>query len=67
MPESSVRVTVNGDTRRLDEQSPLVDGMLASQRAQWRFGVYTPDDHVPAVAAAAERTLGLGPIDDPPA
>ncbi|MCF2164249.1 HD domain-containing protein, partial [Halobacterium salinarum] len=53
MPESSVRVTVNGDTRRLDEQSPLVDGMLASQRAQWRFGVYTPDDHVPAVAAAA--------------
>ncbi|MDH5018640.1 HD domain-containing protein [Halobacterium rubrum] len=65
MPESSVRVAVNGDTRRLDEQSPLVEGMLASQRVQWRFGVYAPEDDVPEVAAAAERELGLAGVGDP--
>ena len=65
MPESSVRVAVNGDTRRLDEQSPLVEGMLASQRVQWRFGVYAPAEHVPEVAAAAERELGLASVGDP--
>jgi len=65
MPESSVRVAVNGETRRLDEQSPLVEGMLASQRVQWRFGVYAPAEHVPEVAAAAERELGLAGVGDP--
>ncbi|MFB6073106.1 MAG: HD domain-containing protein [Halobacterium sp.] len=79
MPESSVRVVVSaasrgaagsrpdagdGDVRRLDEQSALVEGMQASQEAQWRFGVYAPEEHVPAVAAAAERVLGLGGVGD---
>jgi HD superfamily phosphohydrolase len=65
MPESSVRVAVNGDVRRLDEQSPLVEGMQASQEVQWRFGVYAPEEHVPEVAAAAERELGLADAGDP--
>jgi HD superfamily phosphohydrolase len=64
MPESSVRVVVNGDVRPLDQQSPLVEGMLESQRVQWRFGVYAPDDHITEVAAAAERVLGLEGVGD---
>ncbi|MFC3477792.1 HD domain-containing protein [Halobacterium litoreum] len=79
MPESSVRVAVNtesrsasngrtqsgdGAVRRLDEQSPLVQGMQESQRVQWRFGVYAPDEHAAEVAAAAERVLGLDAVGD---
>ncbi|NIB98161.1 HD domain-containing protein [Halobacterium sp. R2-5] len=64
MPESSVRVEVNGDARTLSEQSPLVQGLQESQRVQWRFGVYAPDEHVPEVAAAAERVLGLEGVGD---
>jgi HD superfamily phosphohydrolase len=64
MPESSVRVAVNGDVRSLDEQSPLVEGMQASQRVQWRLGVYAPDDCAAEVAAAAERELGLAGVGD---
>ncbi|MFB6269425.1 MAG: HD domain-containing protein, partial [Halobacterium sp.] len=64
MPESSVRVIVNGDVRPLDQQSPLVQGMQESQRVQWRFGVYAPAEHVPEVAAAAERVLGLEGVGD---
>ncbi|WP_232686948.1 HD domain-containing protein [Halobacterium zhouii] len=64
MPESSVRVAVNGDVRPLHEQSPLVKGMQEAQRVQWRFGVYAPDDCAPEVAAAAERELGLAGVGD---
>ncbi|MCG1004410.1 MULTISPECIES: HD domain-containing protein [Halobacterium] len=64
MPESSVRVVVGDEIRPLDQQSPLVQGLQESQRVQWRFGVYAPDEHVPEVAAAAERVLGLDGVGD---
>jgi len=64
MPESSVRVVVGDDVRPLHEQSPLVQGLQESQRVQWRFGVYAPDERVPEVAAAAERVLGLDAVGD---
>jgi HD superfamily phosphohydrolase len=59
MPESSTRVVVDGDVRRLHEESPLVQGLQAAQDVQWRAGVYTPERHVETVEAAAERTFGL--------
>jgi HD superfamily phosphohydrolase len=59
MPESRVRVVVDGTVRRLDERSPLVEGLQAAQRVQWRLGVYTPDCNRSSVADAAERILGV--------
>ncbi|WP_458207209.1 HD domain-containing protein [Haladaptatus sp. NG-SE-30] len=59
MPESSTRVVVNGEVRRLADQSPLVQGLQASQRAQWRLGVYAPDEHIDAVENAANAVLNL--------
>jgi HD superfamily phosphohydrolase len=59
MSESSSRVVVNGEVRRLDEQSTLVAALRAAQRDQWRFGVYAPTDHSERVGTAAIRTLGL--------
>ncbi len=59
MPESSARVVANGEVRRLDEQSALVEALRAAGRQQWRLGVYTTAEQVEAVGHAAERTLGL--------
>jgi len=59
MTESSTRVLVNGERRRLDQQSPLVDALRAAQRAQWRMGVYAPADHTDEVGRAAAETMGL--------
>ncbi|WP_227375243.1 HD domain-containing protein [Haladaptatus halobius] len=59
MPESSTRVVVNGEVRRLGDKSPLVQGLQASQRTQWRFGVYAPDEQTDEVANAARTVLGL--------
>jgi HD superfamily phosphohydrolase len=59
MKESSSRVLVNGDVRRLDQQSPLVDALRAAQRAQWRMGVYAPAEGTGAVGKAAVDVLGL--------
>ena len=59
MPESSTRVVVNGEVRRLDEQSALVEALRAVGRQQWRFGVYAPAGAVEPVGHAAERVLGL--------
>ncbi|USZ69593.1 HD domain-containing protein [Halorussus salilacus] len=59
MPESSTRVVVDGEVRRLADESPLVEGLRAAGRAQWRLGVYAPEERVPEVGAAAERVLGL--------
>ncbi|WP_435155721.1 HD domain-containing protein [Haladaptatus sp. DFWS20] len=59
MPESSSRVVVNGEVRRLAEQSPLVQGLQASQRTQWRLGVYAPEEQTDDVEAAANAVLGL--------
>ncbi|WP_122090279.1 HD domain-containing protein [Halalkalicoccus subterraneus] len=59
MTESSTRVVVGGETRRLDEQSPLVRTLQQSQLNQWRFGVYAPDDVADRVGHATEAVLGL--------
>ncbi|WP_227352872.1 HD domain-containing protein [Haladaptatus salinisoli] len=59
MPESSTRVVVDGEVRRLADQSPLVRGLQASQRTQWRLGVYAPDERTDEVERAAKAVLGL--------
>jgi HD superfamily phosphohydrolase len=59
MTESSTRVLVNGEARRLHEQSPLVDALRAANRAQWRLGVYAPADQTEAVGTAAASVLGM--------
>ena len=59
MRESTTRVVVNGDVRRLDDQSALVEALRAAQQQQWRFGVYSPGDLTEPVAHAAATELGL--------
>jgi len=59
MKETSTRVVVNGDLRRLDEQSTLVRALRVAQREQWRLGVYAPAEHTDAVGRAAETVLDL--------
>jgi HD superfamily phosphohydrolase len=59
IPESTSRVVVNGDIRRLEGQSTLVQAVLRVQRDQWRLGVYAPADRTAQVGRAAERVLGL--------
>ncbi|WP_232702456.1 HD domain-containing protein [Halobacterium wangiae] len=59
MRESTTGVLVNGEVRRLDEQSTLVRALQVAQREQWRLGVYAPADSVESVGQAAERVLGL--------
>ncbi|PSP56728.1 phosphohydrolase [Halobacteriales archaeon QS_1_67_19] len=59
MPESSTRVVVDGAVRPLADESPLVEGLRAAGRAQWRLGVYAPEEAIDAVGAAAERVLGI--------
>ncbi len=59
MPETSTRVVVDGEVRRLADESPLVEGLRAAGRAQWRLGVYAPEESLAEVEAAAERVLGL--------
>ncbi|WP_435066845.1 HD domain-containing protein [Haloplanus sp. C73] len=63
--ESSSRVVVNGDIRRLDRQSPLVSALRIAGRNQWRLGVYAPPTAVDRVGRIAVRTLGLD-IDGAP-
>ncbi|MFB6117891.1 HD domain-containing protein [Halosegnis sp.] len=59
MAESSTRVVVNGEVRRLDSQSTLVGALRTANREQWRLGVYAPADETAAVGRAAEDVLGL--------
>jgi HD superfamily phosphohydrolase len=59
MRESSTRVVVGDDVRRLDEQSPLVAALRAAQRQQWRLGVYAPPDETGRVGEAAAAELDL--------
>ncbi|WP_115865712.1 HD domain-containing protein [Halorussus litoreus] len=59
MPETSTRVVVDGEVRKLADESPLVEGLRAAGRAQWRLGVYAPEERIPEVGAAAERVLGV--------
>ena len=64
MRESSTTVLVNGEVRRLDRQSPLVQALRDATATQWRLGVYSPAAHRDAVGRAAVSTLGLD-IDGP--
>jgi HD superfamily phosphohydrolase len=59
MTESSSRVMVNGEIRRLEQQSALVSALQQVQREQWRLGVYAPEGDTQAVGHAAESVLGL--------
>ena len=59
MRESSSRVLVNGEVRRLGEQSTLVTAIRAAQTDQWRLGVYAPAADSERVGEAAVRELGL--------
>jgi HD superfamily phosphohydrolase len=59
MTESASRVAVNGDIRRLDDQSPLVEALRSASRSQWRMGVYAPAEHVDSVGPAAAEVLGM--------
>ncbi len=59
MTESSTRVIVNGEIRRLGQQSALVSALRQVQREQWRLGVYAPAEDTDAVGHAAESVLGL--------
>ncbi|WP_436935121.1 HD domain-containing protein [Halovenus marina] len=59
MAESTSRVLVSGQVRRLGEQSTLVNALRIAQRDQWRLGVYAPAPHSDRVGTAAVRTLGL--------
>ncbi|QGN06585.1 HD domain-containing protein [Halorhabdus sp. CBA1104] len=59
MVESSSRVLVNGEVRRLGEQSTLVSALQTARRDQWRLGVYAPADVRDRVGDVAVRTLGL--------
>ncbi|MWG35737.1 HD domain-containing protein [Halomarina oriensis] len=59
IPESTSRVVVNGQVRRLRDQSTLVQAVLRVQEDQWRLGVYAPRDVTERVGHAAERVLGL--------
>jgi hypothetical protein len=59
MCESSTRVVVNGEIRRLDRQSPLVDALRAAGHNRWRLGVYAPREATDRVGRAAVAELGL--------
>ncbi|WP_439026462.1 HD domain-containing protein [Haloarchaeobius sp. DT45] len=59
MKESSTRVLVNGEARRLDEQSPLVQALQSAQKSQWRLGVYAPEAVTDQVRSAVVRTLDI--------
>jgi len=61
MRESTARVTVNGEIRRLGRQSPLVSALRTAQRNQWRLGVYAPRPATDRVGRAAADVLGLDP------
>ena len=61
MRESSARVTVNGEIRRLERQSPLVSALRTAQQNQWRLGVYAPGPATDRVGRAAAAVLGLNP------
>jgi HD superfamily phosphohydrolase len=61
--ETRTRVVVDGAVRRLEETSELVSGLRATERTQWRLGVYAPEAEVAAVETAAADVLGLAGSD----
>jgi HD superfamily phosphohydrolase len=65
MRESAASVVVNGEIRRLDRHSPLVDALQTAQTNQWRLGVYAPAGATEAVGRAAVEELELAITGDP--
>ncbi|MEF8808288.1 HD domain-containing protein [Natronomonas sp.] len=59
LKESRSRVVVNGVVQRLEEASELVGSLRRARRANWRLGVYCPENDVEAVERAASDVLGL--------
>jgi hypothetical protein len=59
MTESTSRVVVNGEVRRLGRQSPLVGALRTAGRNQWRMGVYAPSALTDRVGRATVDVLGL--------
>ncbi|QLD91017.1 HD domain-containing protein [Natronomonas salina] len=59
MRESTSRVVVNGEVRKLDSQSTMVKALRRAQKEQWRMGVYAPEDVAERVGQATEDVLGL--------
>ncbi|EMA46220.1 HD domain-containing protein [Halobiforma nitratireducens] len=59
MKETSSRVMVSGEIRRLEQQSPLVEALRAAQYSQWRLGVYSPAELRDRVGRVAVEVLGL--------
>jgi HD superfamily phosphohydrolase len=59
MTESTSRVMVSGEMRRLGKQSPLVSALRTAGEQQWRLGVYAPPDATDRVGRAAVDVLGL--------
>ncbi len=59
MRESTSKVIVNDEVRRLEEESALVSALRVAQQRRWRLGVYTPAAATDCVGAAAVEELGL--------
>ncbi|WP_048075535.1 HD domain-containing protein [Haloquadratum walsbyi] len=59
MTESSSRVVVSGEVRRLADQSPLVSALRTAQKQQWRLGVYVPAVETDRAGTTAVETMGL--------
>ncbi|QCJ46429.1 HD domain-containing protein [Haloprofundus sp. MHR1] len=59
LKESETHVVVDGTVRWLEEASELVGALRNTERAQWRLGVYAPDEHVEAVGDAAAAILDV--------
>jgi hypothetical protein len=59
LKESRTRVVVDGVVQRLEQASELVGALRATRRAQWRLGVYAPEEAIDDVRAAARAVLDL--------
>ena len=59
MTESTSRVMVSGEMRRLGKQSPLVSALRTAGEQQWRLGIYAPPGATDRVGRAAVDVLGL--------
>ena len=59
MTESTSRVLVSGEMRRLGKQSPLVSALRTAGEQQWRLGVYAPLEATDRAGRAAVEVLGL--------
>ncbi|MFB6193468.1 MAG: HD domain-containing protein [Halobaculum sp.] len=57
--ESSSKVLVNGEIRKLGEESPLVSALELVAEQRWRLGVYCPPQAVDCVGRVAAEELDV--------